>query len=411
MAYHIEPQISAAVALGRAAAYIPLCFGVKSLIMTIDDLLDYDVDAKVERTRNRPIPRGAISLERAWLFFTLQVVIGIFSAVFFLGPTAHVILFLDQFLPEFKPMSNALQASIISLGSDLCIGLPYVHYGSMITFSLWVKRSNMLGRAKKHRNRYLAPCFIILTLLSYFSASWTLDVYAFIRNLIFRVALLTILQVFSIRIHGDLGNNAAVPSFTAVVLLWQWGIALYAMSQSSAGTDQPALLLSRDALPPLPTLPSADPYHICIFISTLTVTPWVEAFLCIGLSFDGLVFLTILTITMKASRAQEFEIGRVMKVIQRDGIVYFSVLFSSNLVWLLLLLHARPGLKFMHNQISSIMINRITLNLKRASLKQSIVPWGIRTFEEHDKGSTSSTLASSDAPHGGEEFELQIVRH
>jgi 4-hydroxybenzoate polyprenyltransferase len=48
--------------------------------MTIDDLLDYDIDGLVERTRNRAIPRGAISLERAWLFFGMQVVLGVYLA-------------------------------------------------------------------------------------------------------------------------------------------------------------------------------------------------------------------------------------------------------------------------------------------------------------------------------------------
>ncbi|KAJ7612018.1 UbiA prenyltransferase family [Mycena polygramma] len=56
--------------------------------MTIDDLLDYDVDILVERTKSRPIPRGAISMHRAWLFFCIQVIIVIYSALAFLSSTA-----------------------------------------------------------------------------------------------------------------------------------------------------------------------------------------------------------------------------------------------------------------------------------------------------------------------------------
>ncbi|KAJ6610484.1 UbiA prenyltransferase [Mycena sp. CBHHK59/15] len=88
MAYRTKPEISGADALFRAFIYVPLCFGIKSLIMTIDDLLDYDIDALVERTKNRPLPRGAISLERAWLFFGLQVVLGVYLAATILSRTA-----------------------------------------------------------------------------------------------------------------------------------------------------------------------------------------------------------------------------------------------------------------------------------------------------------------------------------
>ncbi|KAJ7177493.1 UbiA prenyltransferase [Mycena crocata] len=96
MAYRAHPEISGLQALRRALEYIPLCFGIKSLepfkqIMTIDDLLDYDVDALVERTKNRAIPRGAISVKRAWLFFSLQVIIGVYVAMNFLGRTAFYV--------------------------------------------------------------------------------------------------------------------------------------------------------------------------------------------------------------------------------------------------------------------------------------------------------------------------------
>lgn len=58
--------------------------------MTIDDLLDYDVDALVERTKDRALPRGAITVQRAWLFFALQVVIGFYGAFFILKRPAYV---------------------------------------------------------------------------------------------------------------------------------------------------------------------------------------------------------------------------------------------------------------------------------------------------------------------------------
>lgn len=81
-------------------------------------------------------------------------------------------------------------------------------------------------------------------------------------------------------------KNLIFPCIAGSMLACQWAIAIYVMSLSSLGTDQPALLLSRD-LPPLPTLPDIDPYHgesnfnpiwvsfdpsclVCIFISTLT---------------------------------------------------------------------------------------------------------------------------------------------
>ncbi|KAJ7740589.1 UbiA prenyltransferase [Mycena metata] len=88
MVYHAQSEISALDAILRAIIYVPLCFGIKSLIMTIDDLLDHDIDALVERTKGRAIPRGAISLVRAWLFFGLQVVSGVYLATRALSPTA-----------------------------------------------------------------------------------------------------------------------------------------------------------------------------------------------------------------------------------------------------------------------------------------------------------------------------------
>ncbi|KAJ6451710.1 UbiA prenyltransferase family-domain-containing protein [Mycena vitilis] len=88
MAYKAHFEIWAATALLRAAVYVPLCFGVKPFIMTIDDLLDCDIDAVVERTKDRPLPRGAISMGGAWMFCGLQTVVGVYVATRVLSGTA-----------------------------------------------------------------------------------------------------------------------------------------------------------------------------------------------------------------------------------------------------------------------------------------------------------------------------------
>ncbi|KAJ7130128.1 UbiA prenyltransferase [Mycena epipterygia] len=86
--YKSHPEISTTSAIRCALNYVPLSFGIKSLIMTIDDLLDHDIDCNVERTKNRALPRGAISPGRAWVFFGLQVITGVYLAIRLLSHTA-----------------------------------------------------------------------------------------------------------------------------------------------------------------------------------------------------------------------------------------------------------------------------------------------------------------------------------
>jgi 4-hydroxybenzoate polyprenyltransferase len=57
-------------------------FAIGSLVMrgagcTYNDIVDRDIDAKVERTRGRPIPSGAVSATAAALFLIVQLLIGL----------------------------------------------------------------------------------------------------------------------------------------------------------------------------------------------------------------------------------------------------------------------------------------------------------------------------------------------
>jgi 4-hydroxybenzoate polyprenyltransferase len=55
---------------------------------TYNDILDRDIDAKVERTRARPLPSGAVSLRAAWIWLTAQCAVGL-VALLMLPPLAQ----------------------------------------------------------------------------------------------------------------------------------------------------------------------------------------------------------------------------------------------------------------------------------------------------------------------------------
>lgn len=72
-----------------AAVLFGYSFFVSSSNHIYNDLVDAPLDAKVERTRNRPIPRGAISPTAAVIFAASQVLGGVFFLSLFPGSTLH----------------------------------------------------------------------------------------------------------------------------------------------------------------------------------------------------------------------------------------------------------------------------------------------------------------------------------
>jgi 4-hydroxybenzoate polyprenyltransferase len=69
-----------------------LAFALGALVMrgagcTYNDIVDRDLDARVERTRHRPLPSGAVSLRGALLFLALQLLAGLAILLSFNGFT------------------------------------------------------------------------------------------------------------------------------------------------------------------------------------------------------------------------------------------------------------------------------------------------------------------------------------
>lgn len=57
-----------------------------------NDIVDRDLDAQVERTRNRPVASGAVSVKKAWLWLVSLALIGLIVLVQLRGPAQLVAL-------------------------------------------------------------------------------------------------------------------------------------------------------------------------------------------------------------------------------------------------------------------------------------------------------------------------------
>src|SRR5690606_18649355 len=86
-----------AIALAAAPGATPdwrlvVLFALGAVVMrgagcTLNDIVDRDFDARVARTRTRPIPAGEVSVRQAWVFLGLQLLLG-FLVLVALSPTA-----------------------------------------------------------------------------------------------------------------------------------------------------------------------------------------------------------------------------------------------------------------------------------------------------------------------------------
>jgi len=73
-----------------ALAFLLGAIAMRGAGCTYNDILDRDIDAKVERTRLRPLPSGAVSLKAAWAWLLAQCLIGLI-ALLMLPPLAQIV--------------------------------------------------------------------------------------------------------------------------------------------------------------------------------------------------------------------------------------------------------------------------------------------------------------------------------
>ncbi len=93
--------------LRYAAAFLIGAIAMRGAGCTYNDILDRDIDAKVGRTRLRPLPSGAVSTRAAWGWLIAQCLIGL-AVLFVFPPFARLVALLALPLVALYPLMKRI---------------------------------------------------------------------------------------------------------------------------------------------------------------------------------------------------------------------------------------------------------------------------------------------------------------
>ena len=82
-----EPLLSLLPSFWHLVLFLVGAIAMRGAGCTYNDLVDEDIDAKVERTRSRPLPSGQVTKRGAWLFLVAQALVGLAVLLQFNGFT------------------------------------------------------------------------------------------------------------------------------------------------------------------------------------------------------------------------------------------------------------------------------------------------------------------------------------
>ncbi|KAF5383030.1 hypothetical protein D9615_004908 [Tricholomella constricta] len=185
----------------------------------------------------------------------------------------------------------------------------------------------------------------------------------------YTVLIFTVAEVFlALRVYVLTRKNVYLAAILTLHILVQLGLAIYILSNKGSAVDVDSGEVSNLLLDP-------NALQVCLLSSPQPAFKLDTVYLSLALSFDTFVLIATLIVTITATR--QHPTNRWLRVIQRDGIFYFIVIFSSTLTWLLSGVIARPGVKFINAipdlNFTAVMINRLHLSLKKVGSEEEPV--------------------------------------
>ncbi|EMD37587.1 hypothetical protein CERSUDRAFT_154305 [Gelatoporia subvermispora B] len=202
-------------------------------------------------------------------------------------------------------------------------------------------------------NRYLSPLGYIVIIVSFNDPNWgksACNHYVLYPEALKIVTASAVGTIFILRLYSIYSRSNKILVCFTLLLLAELGTKIWAF------TDGTALQLPPELVGCILTGKSAPGKRI--------VYTWVAE-----LVFDSIVFFATLYRTLSLYRSTHIsEAQSLIGLIMRDGIMYFAVIFMSNLITVLIFLLAPDDLKVINASfstlITSLMVSRLMLNLR-----------------------------------------------
>jgi len=232
-------------------------------------------------------------------------------------------------------------------------------------------------------NRYLSPLGYIVIIVS-FHANWpthVCDAYVLYPEILKIFTAFTIGVIFILRLYAIYSRSQVILVAFTVLLLGELGTKIWAF------TDGTRLVLPPELHGCILTGRSASGKRI--------VYTWVAE-----LVFDTAVFLATVYRTVSLYRSSRIgPSSNLVKVIMRDGIIYFGVIFASNLVTVLIFVAAPPDLKVVNASfstlITSLMVSRLMLNLRQEALRRGTAFDSRYVISQHSGGTSNARMIAA----------------
>lgn len=200
-------------------------------------------------------------------------------------------------------------------------------------------------------NRYLTPLGFMVNLFAYLSPVWTPEkCQHFIRyeGSMTIIGIEVVGLMMLLRVYAMWNQYKWIVGFIASILIIETGINAWLMTHGQAVVHSRLV-------------------HSCTMIFEPSLSKIASSSAWIPLLYD--TFVVMLTLARTVPSIRHRTSSHIVRVLLEDGLLYYSVIFSINLVLTLMIIFAPPGLKNITAQLELLltvaMMSRITLNLKK----------------------------------------------
>ncbi|KAG1747541.1 hypothetical protein EDB19DRAFT_1630814, partial [Suillus lakei] len=221
-------------------------------------------------------------------------------------------------------------------------------------------------------NRYLTPLVFIVNLVAYNLSSWDSKV-----SLMFYPHYLPVMNQTIFTAEHFVRYEGATTAIGIEIVGLMMLLRVFPMYRNQRPAIAPAVFLllawivvTAWLLSHGEAVPHSDYVHY-VSSETLSSGSIASASAWLPLLYDTYVFGLTLKSTLPSIRKKET--GHVVRTLFADGLLYYSVICTINLVLTIMIIRAHPGVKniaaqYAHLHYSVTMMSRITLNLRKQVL-------------------------------------------